>query len=646
MQRRIRPVKLQENFYGTRFPKPAERVVDMSTLDGGLNLWQLPYRMDRNQSPDLVNVYWKDGCLRSRPGQRYIFNQESEGAEAYGDFFGCYKLLWKDYVIAHKGTKIYRINPSTGVHSEIFSGLSATKGAGFFAFDNKLYYLGGGKYIVIDEEFNASEVTGFIPTVVMNMRPSGIGGTSYQGENRIASGKKILYTSDGQSTVYQLPYTNIESTVEVRVNTWDAATQSYSWVTRTDITVNTADGTVTFATAPAQEDPENPNNVEITCYKENTEAKANILDSTCLSIYGGNTDLAVVVGGCSAQPNAYFWSGNTHLSVDPTYFPIDYYNLAGADAGNKIVALGRQQGLLIIFQEHTVGKASFADTTINDRTYLTLNYTNINSEIGCDVPGSVQLVNNNLVFANTYGGVYLLANTTPADENNVRRLSRNINGSSARGLLADLGWTNVTSFDDNDRYWLIINGHAYLWDYSIRGYQSYEENLVWFYFENINASGCYKDEAGKDYYFKENGSMVEFTPSSFNDFGAAIERKYVFAVQYFGTYEVLKDIMKIVFAVRSDTRSLLNIRYQTDWEPEGRDDRTPIDVAPEQIVMAPYNLLDGYNFRSTVYAYSTVRIPRCFHIKHFGMTLYNNEINTDIGVVSAQIFYRYVREQR
>ena len=137
---------------------------------------------------------------------------------------------------------------------------------------------------------------------------------------------------------------------------------------------------------------------------------------------------------------------------------------------------------------------------------------------------------------------------------------------------------------------------------------------------------------------------MKFTKGVFNDFGEAIERKYVFAVQYFGTYEVLKSIMKIVFAIRSDTRSLLNLHYQTDWE--GRDDRTPIDISPEGILMLPYDFSNGYNFTSTVYAGSTVRIPRCFHIRHFGMTIYNNEINTDIGVVSAQIFYRYEREIR
>ena len=137
---------------------------------------------------------------------------------------------------------------------------------------------------------------------------------------------------------------------------------------------------------------------------------------------------------------------------------------------------------------------------------------------------------------------------------------------------------------------------------------------------------------------------MKFTPEAFNEFGSAIERKYVFAVQDFGTYEVYKDVLKVVLGVRSDTRSTFGLHYQTDWE--GRDDRTPIIATPPGVDMLPYDLTDGYNFEATVYAGWATRIPRTFHIQHFGMTIFNNEVNTDIGVVSAQIFYRYVRNAR
>ena len=573
----------------------------------------------------------------------------------FGDFHDCYKRLWHGSVIAHLGTSLYKIDPDDGEHEVLMQeAFTESKGAGFFVFDNVLYYIGGGKFVKIDEDFTASEVEPYIPTVTMNMRPSGVGGTTYQPENRIAAGKTVMYTSDGTSTDYQLPYTNLDedenhvSTAIVEVNVYDSGTQTYSWQTLTagtDYTVDGTNGIISFTNAPAQEDPENPNNVKITCYKTNDAAASNILDATCLSVYGGDADLAVVVGGSPTQANAYYWSGNTSKSIDPTYFPMDYYNLAGADANNKITGFGRQQGLLIIFQEHTVGKAVFKGETISDRAYLSLNYVNINDHIGCDIPGSIQLINNNLVFANTYDGVLVLANSTPADENNVRRLSKNVNGNSTRGLLSLLSVASVvTSFDDGERYWLVADGKVYLWDYELRGYQANEENLSWFYFEGINAAGTYLDDSDIVRFFTPNGSHVEFTPRAFNDFGEPIERRYSFAIQYFGTYEAYKDVLKVVFAIRSDTGAKFGITYATDWET--RDDRTPVYAAPQGIVMVPYNITDGYDLRVDTYAGWATRIPRCFHIQHFGMTLYNNEINNEIGLLSAQIFYRYVRDAR
>ena len=39
-------------------PNPhATKVVGFPRLDGGLNLWELDYRLDRNQSPEMKNLW-------------------------------------------------------------------------------------------------------------------------------------------------------------------------------------------------------------------------------------------------------------------------------------------------------------------------------------------------------------------------------------------------------------------------------------------------------------------------------------------------------------------------------------------------------------------------------------------------------------
>ena len=49
------------------FPKTYN--VDFPRLDGGLNLWELDYRIKNNQSPEMKNMWWQDGVLQCRDGQ-------------------------------------------------------------------------------------------------------------------------------------------------------------------------------------------------------------------------------------------------------------------------------------------------------------------------------------------------------------------------------------------------------------------------------------------------------------------------------------------------------------------------------------------------------------------------------------------------
>ena len=586
MRQSFAPHKLNESYFS---PHPTH-TLDVTTLNGGLNLWDLDYRMKVNQSPDCVNVYWKDGSLASRPGQEYVFEQLEPDPEAetpvvdYGVFCACFRRLWHEKIIAQKGTRIYAIDPEDGTHTDIFDpydSLTQRAGGTFFVFGDKLYYMNGVDYVVVTAStvgtsvvLSAARVQGYVPVVVINRQPSGSGGDLYQPENRIAAGKEVWFTADGTSTIYVLPYQNLDQTGLI-VKVTDPTTfveTTYTEVESnpgaTEYTVDRTAGTITFGAAPAQSQLQVANNVKVTCFKSDLATANSVLRCSCVTVYGGDVNLSVVCGGTPAQPNAYFWSGNNGVNLDPTYFPFDYYNFAGSDAQNYVTGFGRQQNKLIIFQERSIGKTTFSIETISDLDYLKLAYTPVNDEIGCDIEGSIRLIENNLVFANTYGGVYVLMDTTAAEENNVKRISRNVNGDGEnRGLLKDLRAVSapgVTSLDDGQRYWLAANGVVYVWDYQIKGYRGDEENLTWFYFDNIASLGWVKN-VDDVYYFKQNGSLVEFT-DGFADFGEGITRRYAFAAQSFGSYEPLKDVLEVVFAVRSDTDSRVNIKYKSDYE--------------------------------------------------------------------------------
>lgn len=600
---------------------PKEKILDLSRLDGGLNTWELDYRIDANQSPDMENMYWVDGALGSREGQAYMFDT------TIGMIYAAYEREFQNVGIIHAGNKIYSLDLNLGTTTVLYTGVTEQRGT-FFIFSDDLYYLNGAEYLKIEPSLAVAPVVPYIPVVAMNRNPDGTGGDMYQPENRLSPGKEVWFTADGTSKDYYLPYKDIDETpVTVTVNGVEA----------TDFTVDRVLGIVKFTTAPAKLTPAVPNGVKIKCYKADSDTQNSILSCRSAIVYGGDTDLAVVVGGPSKQPNAYFWSGS-HSTIDPTYFPFDYYNFAGSDASEYITGFGKQQGMLVIFKERSIGKARTVIETIADRDYLSLPYTLINDRIGCDLPYTIQLVMNNLVFCNTESGPHILMDTSNAGENNVESIGRNINGTTLRpGLLSDVrgvSATAVSSYDDGQRYWVVANDHAYLWDYSISQYRGNEEKLSWFYFTNISARVWVRD-GDKMVYGNSAGMMVKFVPE-FVDFGLAIRRRFKFATQFFDTYEVFKDVAKVIFAVRSDTNTVINIQYETDYE--SREDLTPIRAYSYQL--SPRNLT--YRILSAIrYALASVRRPNCIHIRHFSMLLTNEQAYTDMSLISAQIFYRY-----
>lgn len=688
MLKRVRPAVLSENRYSTLFPPPVERSVDVSTLSGGLNLWELDYKIDLNQSPDLLNVYWKDGSLSSRPGQEYVDYTPGAGEEVpTGNFYACYENPWQNYLIAQRGTKLYKIDPETGRHTSIYDGnLSAGAGGTFFVFGNKLYYMNGHEYIVIDRSCVATDVEPYVPLVIVNRRPDGTGGDTFQDENRLSPKKRIQFTTAEASTTYVLPtgylpldpdavkvkltspteldyvevqdYTSQSDFPEAGVSdvryhatsnnqyfVWSGGSYVASTAPTNSFKVNRITGHLTSFNPPLPDAmTQSPSNLEVLISKLDADTQNSILRCTCVTVYGGDKQLAVVCGGTPSQPNAYFWSGSTEAGLDPTYFPFDYYNYAGANAEEYITGFGKQQSMLVVFKEKSIGKSYFLSETVKDVEYLKLPYTPINESIGCDLEGSIRLIQNNLVFANTYGGVYVLLDTSSYGENSVKRISRNINGdsASAKGLLYDLrqvSATAVTSFDDQQRYWITANGHAYLWDYAISGYGRSEEKVSWFLFDNIRPIDWFKT-ISENYYIRSDGKIVKFS-KQFSDFGDVIQRRYTFATMNFGTYQYLKDVLKVVFAVRSDTDSAMTLTYKTDYEV--RQDQTPILAYSRRI--SPRDLTHR-SLRPIPFSGTAVRTPRCYHVRHFQMTLTNNTINTDMSVIRAQVIYRFNREDR
>lgn len=600
-----------------------EYTVNFSSLDGGLNIRDLDYRLKNDESPEMMNLMWRNGVLNGRDGQVWVSDTE------VGTAYTMYERLFHGNLFAHISDKLYRMNPfEDSAWTEVLSGVPEIRGT-FFQYDSRLYYKTKGAYVQIDYgsiagTFSAANVDGYVPVIVINASPSNGSGTLYQPENRIQAKKLVKYNAAENVTVYRLPVSPVDAVTSVAVD-GEELTEG------TDYTVDLISGAVTFATAPPVTDPKTNNTVWITYAKANTDAYNSIMDCRYAATYGGTGALCVVLGGCEAQPNAYFWNGN-NIAMDASYFPFSQYQLAGS-SDDMITGFGKQQSYLVIFKHSSVGRTIMKTETVDERLTIDLPYVPINDKIGCDLPWTIQLIDNNLVWCNTEQGVHTLKDSSSAYENNIECISGKVNGSKEKlALLHDVRSGGVVaSADDTRRYWLCANGHVWLWDYENTEYRA----PSWYYFTNIHGV-AFASELDDLWHVDAGGRVTHFKRTAFTDYGEGIHKRYRFATQFFGGYDRLKNVNSVIITLRSDTNSETELTYITDYEK--RKDLTNLSTRVWRLV--PRNLASRA-LSAIGFGAAFRRRPMCRRVRHFTMTLDSNGAGEDLAIVSAQIFYNY-----
>ena len=691
---------------------PKQKTAYFADLSGGLNLWQLDYRMAADQSPEMKNLWWRDGLLACRDGQEYVSEEKP------GIGFSCFERPFWGYMVCHIGDGLYAAKPGSQMHlQKLCGGIEPIRGT-FVRYRDALIYKTKGTYKKITwtgEALQAEDVQPYVPVTVINCTPEG-SGDLYQPENRLSPQKTVWYTTnvrtcgavfsaDGYADDFLLqiqdgePIHAIEQvyvgtslqetsayTVEEKENgamlisfaqapsddkdvtvVYTVAVREYhlpvqevasvdkvvvddAELAAEDYTCDLEKGIITFQKAPQVSDPPVNNTVKITYTKENEEAKKAIMDCTYACAYGGTGGAVLIMAGSEAQKNAYFWNGS-HTAMDMGYFPVEYYNLAGDDL-EAVTGFGEQAGSLLIFKEHAVGKAKLSSSEIDGRAYLTVDYTPVNTSIGCDLPWTIRLVKNNLVWCSTYLGVCRLDDTTPALENKVRCISRNIQGGTERpGLLQAVQRAKtVCALEDGDRYWVAADGEAYVWDHAISG----STKPSWFYFTGIAAVSFFRADtlaqqtedafaytgAQPVYHLDKEGRITRFV-RTYRDYGGGIEKVYTFATQDFGDLAQCKHIRKVVLNTRSDTDTVINLQYSTDEAT--RCDLTPVRSYSYRLL--PRNL--SFRFLGVRrFAHTAVRVPGCRYVRCFSLRLHNEEPGCDMSVVSAQITAEFVIKER
>lgn len=630
-----------------RVPPPnKEYAIDFPMLTGGLNLKELDYRLPPTESPYMKNMWWQDGVLQCRDGQTAVSHDEAKGIG-----YTCYQKEFYGKAFFHIGTGIYYGQPNNEAMAldRIIEGVPENRGT-FFQYYDWLFYKNRGGFYRISYEPDGKTFKGetveslaYTPIIQINSNPEFGSGDLYQPENRLSAEKEIWYNAKKEVSKYQLPVKPIDSIERVEVDG--------KVLTPPEYTADLTEGTITFQTAPPVTDPPTPNTVKIKFKKANPDALKSIMDCRYAFVGGGDRNISILLAGSTKQPNAVFWNANDNLSMNAAYWPMTTFNLVGP-TNDPVTGFGAQYKDIILFKAHSVGKLDFSLDMVDKRAVPLFTYTQINDRHGCDLPWTIQLVENNLVFCNTYQGVHVLQSSSPAYENNVLCISIKVNEPANTviedrkldGLLADVRAgevDQVTSWDDDTRYWVCANGNAYLWDYDISKWG----DPSWFFFTSMTPVSFWSDEKHTTFHLGKNGD-VNILERSFMDFDKPIEKVYQFPVLNFGDYSRLKDVTSVLFETRSDTPSRVDIQYETDYER--REDQTYISTWTWDLRHMNLGtlILGYYNVLIPKYARVSKRRPKCRHIRHFTMTLSNNSPKEDLAIVSAQVFYNFQGKER
>ena len=386
----------------------------------------------------------------------------------------------------------------------------------------------------------------YVPTIYINGRGydrnsaevQTTGGTLYEGFNLLTGAFKASYTTDGKSNFFRFPFgdltSNPDETVEITLTQQEGDqlkeftfTIPYNkeWSSEEPTAIVTDDdagrpvevfldrksgyfgfvcsgnGPITYVSPSAFQ----PNNLVVRAWKTDKQAQKKICGMSINTWFGGDRSgisggTRLFVAGNPRYPNLVHWSDVNN----PLYFPENNYAYIGG-ADQRVTAFGKQADMLVIFKEHEIYYATYASRTITGEEVLSgavidvtasiayFPVTQLHAFIGCDCPGSVQLCNNRLVWADSTGRVYALCSTSTYNDRNVMEISEPIE-SGIRRVSGEALLQASSALLEN--YYLLQAGNfCFLMDFTSNeflyntSYTSRKGNKIPWYLWDLSACG-------------------------------------------------------------------------------------------------------------------------------------------------------------
>lgn len=452
------------------------------TPDGGVNLGERAHSIKDGQASDIMNMWYRDGALRLRPGilkkleqeyggvidvypkdgRRYLLKRVTVDGNVTEEKYGVY-IAARKAVLAFDGVSLERIpsgatyslggwtpaytdytldscimmpgkyvsmerTDSDGVVHKIEGGMAYLFGSGYYlTIMPEMFvwpYPFGQIHLGVNVTISARQA--YIPCICRSTLPGG-SGEAYETRNFLTPEVRQTFTADSVSTVYRLYDTDIDD-AEVTVNYLDPTTNTNTGITisagktsqsASNLTVTLDRSAGTLTFSSAPKGVSGLKDNVSVVYSKTVYPDVPITRCRFGQWYG---DFDSKNGGGSR----IFLSGDGSNLVyysaanKPDYFPDDCIVTVG-DGDDMVTGFGEQFGVLVVLKRHSVYAIDTSGSSFSLRQ--------VHIGDGCDMPGSIQSTQNLLIFASSVSGIFMLRSTQIKNERTVVHISRHVDAS-------------------------------------------------------------------------------------------------------------------------------------------------------------------------------------------------------------------------
>ncbi len=292
---------------------------------------------------------------------------------------------------------------------------------------------------------------------------------------------------------------------------------------------------------------------ELIIFSKNMERNRSVRQCHLAVSYDLSEDgTRIFTAGNPDNPATYYVSETDNFE----YFPEQNYQML-SDGGQKITGFARHYQDLVFFKDKSISILPYGEVLGNVKR--------LQDAVGCDMPGSIQVINNDVVFGNSEKGIFLLSLQALSSERNVQPIGINISGKRGLSSFSAEERKQAVSLDFQNRYFLSVGDRVYLWDYGLSPYHGNPNGLSWFEYRNIGAS-CLFTVGEIMAFCPKDGFFLNLFHGSCNDNGAEIPAFFRTKAFDFGDSTGIKAVDQLWLSMNANRDTELTLECADEKE--------------------------------------------------------------------------------